>query len=820
MLSSSVLGDSGHIGQHDEGLCGGDHDHSAGSLESETSSVSTPEESEIATELSGGSDKSIQAGAEKEMNYITLPEGLNESIAEYELESAAQMLKKDASDISYYAPVYDAQERPVYLWAEFSQGGYIIMLRTHSVPMEYSYTAQSGPFSNLHDRQKYFLGMLCYGYMEEGKVINAANGEVISAEVLEASMQINNTVLQEVTTDFAERYQLIEGNSEMRSQTEMPQTEIELQSSLSAVIADNYFSSQVPFANNTEGDCGPTAAGMLMRYYESHGYPGLVSVPEEHIDNDWRDLLKDYSSTGNTEGTYALDEADKMNAYLGTERPDSGLQAKWALINLVEPAAQIDAGKPVVIYGRLTLAGTPMNHAVLTFGYDNTPGYLSYKIHTGWHQEGYVPGSGCSSARTVVNENNVEKLVCEGGQRADTYLSGYLIGSVLWMEPISSGHVHDFRLENINVRGHQEKCLDCELTKKQGTHVFASSIAPNGGHQKTCSVCNYVQLCTMGITPASCTSAQRCNECGEIFAPALNHNYVGGSCATPAICTRCQASTPGTHSYEPATCLSPKRCTVCGVTDGPLGKHEYKAATCQVPQTCRFCQATTGTIDDHTWGDTYSEASHPHAYYHVCSVCKVKVNTGGYATKAHGTGAYNSGTCPSCGSHSYVGTSCTSSGECACGATTPAWGHNYSGATCTVKATCTRCNAIGSALGHSWGTTWSEASHPHAYYHVCSRCSTRENTGGYATKSHGSGASGSGTCPSCGSHSYSAGDCKTLRKCSCGATNGYGSHNYSAGTCKTLRRCSICGATNGYGSHNFVKQGSITKCTYCGQSTQ
>lgn len=326
---------------------------------------------------------------------------------------------------------------------------------------------------------------------------------------------------------------------------------------------------------------------------------------------------------------------------------------------------------------------------------------------------------------------------------------------------------------------------------------------------------------------------QICNGCGENTGLQPKHGYTNSCDSSCNICGFIDTSR--THSWgswinngaggEIRSCTNgcgERQTQAHTLTTGWLYGIEptctqsaVKVSTCS---TCSYREEKDYPAG-HDWR-TYSEASHPHAYYDLCAKCFTKEYTGGYATKAHGTGASGSGTCPSCGSHSYVGTSCTSSGECACGAMTPAWGHNYSGATCTVKATCTRCNAIGSALGHSWGTTWSDASHPHAYYHVCSRCSTRENTGGYATKSHGSGASGSGTCPSCGSHSYSAGNCKTLRTCSCGATNGYGSHSYSAGTCKTLRRCSICGATNGYGSHNFVKQGSITKCTYCGQSTQ
>lgn len=55
----------------------------------------------------------------------------------------------------------------------------------------------------------------------------------------------------------------------------------------------------------------------------------------------------------------------------------------------------------------------------------------------------------------------------------------------------------------------------------------------------------------------------------------------------------------------------------------------------------------------HDWYPIYSEAAHPHPYFHECKLCGVKEYTGGYATKAHGDGSWGSGTCPHCGTHDY-----------------------------------------------------------------------------------------------------------------------------------------------------------------------
>lgn len=185
-------------------------------------------------------------------------------------------------------------------------------------------------------------------------------------------------------------------------------------------------------------------------------------------------------------------------------------------------------------------------------------------------------------------------------------------------------------------------------------------------------------------------------------------------------------------------------------------------------------------------GPTWSDGAHPHAYYRNCQSCGQKVYTGGYATKAHGNGAYGSGTCPSCGSHTIVGRNCTSGGSCACGLTPVPLGHNY-------------------------GETYSEGAHPHRYYRTCQRCSYVDYPGGCATKNHGNGVWGSGTCPSCGEHTYAMDWDLTLERfsehphawyysCVCGS-------NY-VDRYVISEECSIC--TAGRQTVDVIKTANIT----------
>jgi len=54
---------------------------------------------------------------------------------------------------------------------------------------------------------------------------------------------------------------------------------------------------------------------------------------------------------------------------------------------------------------------------------------------------------------------------------------------------------------------------------------------------------------------------------------------------------------------------------------------------------------------------TYVEVAHSsrgHANYNECNSCHYVQYLGTYTTKSHGSGAYGSGTCPDCGSHTWV----------------------------------------------------------------------------------------------------------------------------------------------------------------------
>ena len=218
---------------------------------------------------------------------------------------------------------------------------------------------------------------------------------------------------------------------------------------------------------------------------------------------------------------------------------------------------------------------------------------------------------------------------------------------------------------------------------------------------------------------------------------------------------------------------------------------------------------------------TYVEVAHSsrgHANYNECYLCHYVQYLGTYTYKSHGAGGYGSGTCPDCGSHTWVlqsqqAATCTSNGyrsySCACGQTKSetiyASGHNY-----------------------SYGSWEQYSSSQHRREAYCRNCGDSDYEYASHSMSYGSWSNSSSS-----QHSRTA-SCRT-----CGySTTDYGNHSYSTGSWskysdaqhRRSKTCSGCGAsTYDYADHSY-SYGSWTKadnvqhkrsktCAVCGDSS-
>ena len=237
---------------------------------------------------------------------------------------------------------------------------------------------------------------------------------------------------------------------------------------------------------------------------------------------------------------------------------------------------------------------------------------------------------------------------------------------------------------------------------------------------------------------------------------------------------------------------------------------------------------------------TYVEVAHSsrgHANYNECYACHYVQYLGTYTYKSHGAGAYGSGTCPDCGSHTWVlqsqqAATCTSNGyrsySCACGQTKSetiyASGHNYSYGSWEQYSSsqhrrtgsCRNCGATDydyASHSMSYGAWSNYSDSQHSRTASCRTC-------GYSTTDYGN-------------HSYSTGawikhsdtQHRRSKTCSgCGAsTYDYADHSYSYGSWvsdsetqhKRAKTCSACG-DSGYEYADHTDANGDGKCDDCG----
>ena len=237
---------------------------------------------------------------------------------------------------------------------------------------------------------------------------------------------------------------------------------------------------------------------------------------------------------------------------------------------------------------------------------------------------------------------------------------------------------------------------------------------------------------------------------------------------------------------------------------------------------------------------TYVEVAHSsrgHANYNECYLCHYVQYLGTYTYKSHGAGGYGSGTCPDCGSHTWIlqneqAATCTSNGyrsySCACGQTKSetiySSGHSYSYGSWEQYSSsqhrrtgsCRNCGATDydyASHSMSYGSWSNYSDSQHSRTASCRTC-------GYSTTDYGS-------------HSYSTGawskysdtQHRRSKTCSgCGAsTYDYANHSYSYGSWvsdsetqhKRTKTCSACG-DSGYEYADHTDANGDGKCDDCG----
>lgn len=123
---------------------------------------------------------------------------------------------------------------------------------------------------------------------------------------------------------------------------------------------------------------------------------------------------------------------------------------------------------------------------------------------------------------------------------------------------------------------------------------------------------------------ATCTRAERCEECGKTREEKLGHDWEKATCTEPKTCERCgrekgepkghewvflggicketwhcercgeEEEREGEHNWTEATCTEPEKCSYCGKIGEPQKEHNMIEATCTEAATCRECGEMQG----------------------------------------------------------------------------------------------------------------------------------------------------------------------------------------------------------------------------------
>ena len=271
------------------------------------------------------------------------------------------------------------------------------------------------------------------------------------------------------------------------------------------------------------------------------------------------------------------------------------------------------------------------------------------------------------------------------------------------------------------------------------------------------------------------------------------------------------------------------------------------AATSSIKKAPGISVQSTGSIigncpscGKYSFQGTYVEVAHSsrgHANYNECYACHYVQYLGTYTYKSHGAGGYGSGTCPDCGSHTWVlqsqqAATCTSNGyrsySCACGQTKSetiySSGHSYSYGSWEQYSSsqhrrtgsCRNCGATDydyASHSMSYGSWSNYSDSQHSRTASCRTC-------GYSTTDYGSHSYSSGAWSK-----YSDTQHRRSKTCSgCGASiYDYANHSYSYGSWisdretqhKRTKTCSACG-DSGYEYADHTDANGDGKCDDCG----
>ncbi len=117
---------------------------------------------------------------------------------------------------------------------------------------------------------------------------------------------------------------------------------------------------------------------------------------------------------------------------------------------------------------------------------------------------------------------------------------------------------------------------------------------------------------------ATCTSPQKCIDCGEQLAPPTGHNFDNGIIIKEPTCLE-----DGIKIFTCSSCGTTRTESVYG-----RGHIRGEVATCTSPQKCTVCGTQLAPALGHNYSGSYYYSAHPHEEYQKCTRCNSEKKTG------------------------------------------------------------------------------------------------------------------------------------------------------------------------------------------------
>ena len=404
-------------------------------------------------------------------------------------ESVLEFMKKSQDEIVFCSDLYSINREPLFCYVVFVEG-YCIYYKNNDHIIEFSNSANKGPYQGYEKYDKFYIGPMEYIYHNEDTYRYIHNDEEIDIdqfrglkypmyEVQDKRNSINKATNVQKTRTL-----------NMAENTVIPNDEIKYDKKSIKGEGDDiddsddkinpYGIKKMPFGDNNDNTCGILAASMLLVYYD-HNVCDLVDDDKDPFINNVGNISDELYSylkynyridevSGNNTGTYPWEDSRLLNNYLGNERPNSSIHAQFSYTGS-EIIKQINNDNPVAVYGQFDYdphtaqydSGEPKNrHVIIVFGYAySAASGIYYRCHYGWHNKDFN----------------------------DVWISSemYLIGGIVYLEQTEphkhiSGHIYDADLLDMNGR-HLYSCAhpNCNTLMSDDCpddYRFAETIEP------------------------------------------------------------------------------------------------------------------------------------------------------------------------------------------------------------------------------------------------------------------------------------------------------------------------------------------------------